>query len=70
MHKISMSRLVLINEIHSCPFCGSETFKVNDEVGLFKCFGCLNGGDAVSLYRKLFGLSTSEALEVLSSLNL
>jgi len=51
-----------------CPFHGEKTpsFTVNQEKGLFYCFGCQTGGDAFAFVMKLEGLSFNEAAEKLA----
>lgn len=51
-----------------CPFHREKTpsFHVNPQRQMFKCFGCGEGGDAISFLMKLQGLSFPEALEVLA----
>lgn len=65
---IPLSRLMEINEIDDCPFCGSEEFKVDDKTGIFKCFSCFEAGDGIYLYQNLFDLDFLEAVEILSAL--
>jgi len=65
---ISLSRLMLINDIGECPFCGSPEFKVSNEKGIFKCFSCFTAGDGIFLYQSLFDLDFMEAVEVLAAL--
>lgn len=47
-----------------CPFHSEKTpsFTVNEEKGLFHCFGCGESGDAITFVRKVEGLSFKEAL--------
>ena len=51
-----------------CPFHREKTpsFHVNPQRQMYKCFGCGEGGDAISFLMKLQGLSFPEALEVLA----
>jgi len=51
-----------------CPFHREKTpsFHVNPQRQIYKCFGCGEGGDAISFLMKLQGLSFPEALEVLA----
>lgn len=51
-----------------CPFHGekSPSFGVHDEMGIFKCFGCQVGGDVVTWTQMFMGVSTAEALEMVS----
>lgn len=48
----------------NCPFHGDEgrSMKVNDTRGLFKCFTCGVGGDAITFLMELEGMSYHEAL--------
>jgi DNA primase len=48
-----------------CPFHQekSPSFSVNSELGLFKCFGCGEGGDAIKFLEKIEGLDFPHALE-------
>lgn len=47
-----------------CPFHNEATpsFLVSQDKGIFKCFGCGEGGDAISFVAKMEGISYSEAL--------
>lgn len=49
-----------------CPFHQEKTpsFSVNSELGLFKCFGCGEGGDAIKFLEKIEGLDFAHALEL------
>jgi hypothetical protein len=49
-----------------CPFHDEKTpsFYIYDDGG-FYCFGCHEGGDAISFVQKMYGLSFSEALRYL-----
>lgn len=51
-----------------CPFHGEKTpsFMVNPELGIYKCFGCGEGGDAYSFLQKIEGMDFSEALSNLA----
>jgi DNA primase len=51
-----------------CPFHNekSPSFTVNNERGLYKCFGCGESGDIFSFVMKQSGLSFPEALEDLA----
>jgi len=53
-----------------CPFHSEKTpsFNVNEEKGLFYCFGCQVGGNAVTFLEKAAGLSRIEALRRLSAM--
>ncbi len=52
-----------------CPFHQEKTpsFYVDDEKGLFYCFGCKAGGDAFSFLERVEGLTFAEALERLAA---
>jgi len=47
-----------------CPFHNEATpsFLVSDDKGIYKCFVCGEGGDAISFVSKMEGISYSEAL--------
>ena len=47
-----------------CPFHNEATpsFLVSEDKGIYKCFGCGEGGDAISFLSKMEGISYSEAL--------
>lgn len=49
-----------------CPFHKEKTpsFSVNPELGLFKCFGCGEGGDVIKFLEKIEGLDFPNALEL------
>jgi len=51
-----------------CPFHRERTpsFHVNPQRQIYKCFGCGEGGDAISFLMKLQGLAFPEAIEVLA----
>ncbi len=51
-----------------CPFHAEKTpsFSVLPERGIFKCFGCGQGGDIISFLRELDGLEFIEALKLLA----
>lgn len=52
-----------------CPFHNEKTpsFNVNDEKGIYHCFGCGEGGDAFKFLMKFEGLSFQEAVESLAA---
>jgi len=49
-----------------CPFHKEKTpsFSVNSELGLFKCFGCGEGGDVIKFLQSIEGLDFPKALEL------
>ena len=49
-----------------CPFHKEKTpsFSVNSELGLFKCFGCGEGGDVIKFIEKIEGIDFIKALEI------
>lgn len=51
-----------------CPFHDerSPSFHVRPQVGRWHCFGCGEGGDAISFVQKIDGLSFTEAVEYLA----
>jgi DNA primase len=51
-----------------CPFHAEKTgsFNVNEENGLFKCFGCGKGGDAITFIREIEHLDFVDAVEWLA----
>jgi len=53
-----------------CPFHQEKTasFSVSPSKGVFYCFGCQKGGDAISFLRELESLSYVEAVERLAAL--
>jgi len=54
--------------IGRCPFHEERTpsFHVDTVRGVFYCFGCGAGGDALTFYRRLTGASFREALQALA----
>jgi DNA primase len=51
-----------------CPFHGekSPSFMVNEELQIYKCFGCSVGGDVIKFLMEVEGLEFIEALEKLA----
>jgi DNA primase len=51
-----------------CPFHGEKTpsFMVNQELQIYKCFGCNEGGDMFSFVEKMEGYDFRQALEALA----
>ncbi|UFX98356.1 DNA primase [Candidatus Gromoviella agglomerans] len=51
-----------------CPFHKENTpsFMVNDAKGLFYCFGCGEGGNAISFIAKIQGTESKEATKILA----
>lgn len=51
-----------------CPFHGekSPSFMVNEELQIYKCFGCGVGGDVIKFLMEIEGLEFIEALEKLA----
>ena len=51
-----------------CPFHGEKTasFTVNEELGLYKCFGCGAGGDVIKFLMEIEGIEFIEALKQLA----
>ena len=52
-----------------CPFHAEKTpsFSINQELGLFKCFGCDKGGDAITFIREIEHLDFVDAVEWLAA---
>lgn len=51
-----------------CPFHNEATpsFLVSEDKGIYKCFGCGEGGDSISFLSKMEGISYGEALAQLA----
>ncbi|HCQ31719.1 TPA: DNA primase [Candidatus Collierbacteria bacterium] len=51
-----------------CPFHSEKTpsFMVNEEMGLYKCFGCGAGGDVIKFLMEIEGVDFRDALERLA----
>ncbi|HSV94752.1 MAG TPA: DNA primase [Spirochaetia bacterium] len=51
-----------------CPFHSEKTpsFMVNEEMGLYKCFGCGVGGDVIKFLMEIEGIEFRDALERLA----
>ncbi|NNE70797.1 MAG: DNA primase, partial [Rhodothermales bacterium] len=56
------------NYVGLCPFHSEKTpsFNVNPSLGIFKCFGCGEGGDVFSFISRMENLSFPEAVGVLA----
>lgn len=52
-----------------CPFHAEKTgsFMVSAERGIFKCFGCGEGGDSLTFYQKIEGVEFPDALKALAA---
>lgn len=57
-----------VNFVGLCPFHTEKTpsFNVNPSLGIFKCFGCGEGGDVFSFVSQVEGLSFPEAVRLLA----
>jgi DNA primase len=53
-----------------CPFHNEKTpsFSVNDELGIFKCFGCQESGDVISFVEKIENITFRDAIEKLADM--
>lgn len=51
-----------------CPFHKekSPSFSVNSEIGVYKCFGCGEGGDVIKFVEKIEGVDFVDALKILA----
>ncbi|RMF47709.1 MAG: DNA primase, partial [Deltaproteobacteria bacterium] len=58
-----------VNNFGLCPFHGEKTpsFNVNADRQSFHCFGCGEGGNAISFLMKIEGLGFREAVEKLAA---
>ncbi len=56
------------NFVGLCPFHTEKTpsFNVNPSLGIFKCFGCGEGGDVFSFVSRVEGLSFPESVRLLA----
>jgi len=52
-----------------CPFHSEKTpsFSVNPGKGIFKCFGCGEGGDVIKFLSKIENVSYREAVKMLAT---
>jgi DNA primase len=57
------------NSLACCPFHNEKTpsFTVNAQKGIFKCFGCGEGGNAISFVMKLKNMNFIEACQQIAS---
>jgi DNA primase len=57
-----------VNYLGLCPFHSEKTpsFNVNTAKGIYHCFGCGVGGDAISFVMRMEGLSFPEAVKFLA----
>jgi len=57
-----------VNYLGLCPFHSEKTpsFNVNTAKGIYHCFGCGVGGDAISFIMRMEGLSFPEAVKFLA----
>lgn len=57
------------NHMGLCPFHGerSPSFSVSERKGIYHCFGCQRGGDAISFIQEVQGISFHEAVRSLAS---
>ena len=55
--------------VGKCPFHNEKTpsFNVNDDKGLFHCFGCKVGGNVITFLQKNNNLSFIESIKYLST---
>lgn len=53
----------------NCPFCTAEnSFSINDKRGIFFCFKCKCGGDAITFVVKQKNISAMEAISIIENL--
>lgn len=52
-----------------CPFHQEKTpsFQVDDQKGVYHCFGCQEGGNAITFIKKTQNVETREAIQILAS---
>jgi DNA primase len=57
------------NHMGLCPFHGerSPSFSVSEKKGIYHCFGCQKGGDAISFVQEIQAVSFHEAIRVLAA---
>ena len=57
------------NHMGLCPFHGerSPSFSVSERKGIYHCFGCQRGGDAISFIQEVQGVSFHEAVRTLAT---
>ena len=58
------------DSFYMCPFHGeikNPSFGVHQQLQIYKCFGCSQGGDVVSWTQNYFGMSVPEAIEKLAA---
>lgn len=58
-----------LNHMGLCPFHGerSASFSVAEKKGIYHCFGCQRGGDAISFIQEIQGVSFHEAVRMLAA---
>lgn len=58
-----------LNHMGLCPFHGerSASFSVAEKKGIYHCFGCQRGGDAISFIQEIQGVSFHEAVRLLAA---
>jgi len=57
------------NHMGLCPFHAerSPSFSVSEKRGIYHCFGCQRGGDAISFIQEIQGVSFHESVRILAS---